>query len=160
MPERARLRVGVLASGRGSNFQALVGAAKAGRMPADVVVLIDGYPQPAGPATDATERIVRGVAQVVQTALRKGDRAGIVALGGRRPRWLGADIGQRQFYRVLDAVLDTGGEFETTTGTLAPRAAMPPGARLARARNQVARVRERTGAEAPGRRVAESPADS
>ena len=52
---------------------------------ADVVVLIDGYPQPAGPATDATERIVRGAAQVVQTALRNGDRAGIVALGGRDP---------------------------------------------------------------------------
>ncbi|BBX48608.1 DUF58 domain-containing protein [Mycobacterium cookii] len=95
---------------------------------ADVVVLIDGYPQPAGPATDATERIVRGAAQVVQTALRNGDRAGIVALGGRRPRWLGPDIGQRQFYRVLDAVLGAGDEFESTTGTLAPRAAMPPGA--------------------------------
>ena len=75
---------------------------------ADVVVLIDGYPQPAGPATEATERIVRGAAQVVQTALRNGDRAGIVALGGRSPRWLGADIGQRQFYRVLDAVLECG----------------------------------------------------
>jgi uncharacterized protein (DUF58 family) len=95
---------------------------------ADVVVLIDGYPQPAGPATDATERIVRGAAQVVQSALRNGDRAGIVALGGRRPRWLGADIGQRQFYRVLDAVLDAGDEFESTTGTLAPRAALPSGA--------------------------------
>jgi uncharacterized protein (DUF58 family) len=95
---------------------------------ADVVVLIDGYPQPAGPATDATERIVRGAAQVVQTALRNGDRAGIVALGGRRPRWLGADIGQRQFYRVLDIVLDAGDEFESTTGTLAPRAAIPAGA--------------------------------
>ncbi|UMB68263.1 DUF58 domain-containing protein [Mycobacterium paraterrae] len=95
---------------------------------ADVVVLIDGYPQPAGPATDATERIVRGAAQVVQTALRNGDRAGIVALGGRRPRWLGADIGQRQFYRVLDAVLSAGNEFESTTGTLAPRAAIPAGA--------------------------------
>ena len=95
---------------------------------ADVVVLIDGYPQPAGPATEATERIVRGAAQVVQTALRNGDRAGIVALGGRRPRWLGADIGQRQFYRVLDAVLDAGDEFESTNGTLAPRAAIPSGA--------------------------------
>jgi uncharacterized protein (DUF58 family) len=95
---------------------------------ADVVVLIDTYPQPAGPATDATERIVRGAAQVVQTALRNGDRAGIVALGGRQPRWLGADIGQRQFYRVLDTVLGAGGEFETTTGTLAPRAAVPAGA--------------------------------
>ncbi len=95
---------------------------------ADVVVLIDGYPQPAGPATESTERTVRGAAQVVQTALRNGDRAGIVALGGHRPRWLGADIGQRQFYRVLDTVLAAGDEFETTTGTLAPRAAIPPGA--------------------------------
>jgi uncharacterized protein (DUF58 family) len=95
---------------------------------ADVIVLIDGYPQPVGPATIATERIVRGAAQVVQTALRNGDRAGIVALGGRRPRWLGADIGQRQFYRVLDTILDAGDEFESTTGTLAPRAAIPTGA--------------------------------
>jgi uncharacterized protein (DUF58 family) len=95
---------------------------------ADVVVLIDTYPQPAGPATEATERIARGAAQVVQTALRSGDRAGIVALGGRRPRWLGADIGQRQFYRILDTVLAAGDGFETTSGTLAPRAAMPPGA--------------------------------
>jgi len=95
---------------------------------ADVVVLIDTSAQAAGPATECTERAVRGAVQVVQTALRNGDRAGVVALGGRRPRWLGADIGRRQFYRVLDAVLGAGGEFEVTTGTLAPRAAVPPGA--------------------------------
>ncbi|MFZ0831525.1 MAG: DUF58 domain-containing protein [Mycobacterium sp.] len=95
---------------------------------ADVVVLIDTSAQAAGPATEATERAVRGGVQVVQTALRNGDRAGIVVLGGRRPRWLGADIGRRQFYRVLDAVLGAGGEFEVTTGTLAPRAAVPAGA--------------------------------
>jgi uncharacterized protein (DUF58 family) len=95
---------------------------------ADVVVLIDTYRQPPGPATEATERVVRGAAQVVQTALRNGDRAGIVALGGNRPRWLGADIGQRQFYRVLDTVLAAGDRFESTTGTLAPRAAVPVGA--------------------------------
>jgi uncharacterized protein (DUF58 family) len=95
---------------------------------ADVVVLIDTYRQPAGPATEATERVVRGAAQVVQTALRHGDRAGIVALGGNRPRWFGADIGQRQFYRVLDTVLAAGDLFENTTGTLAPRAAVPAGA--------------------------------
>lgn len=95
---------------------------------ADVVVLVDTYLQPKGPATEATERTVRGAAQVVQTALRNGDRTGIIAIGGRRPRWLGADIGQRQFYRVLDTVLGAGDDFETTTGTLAPRAAVPPGA--------------------------------
>ena len=63
--------------------------------PAYVVVLIDGYPQPPGPATEATDRVVRGAVQVVQSALRSGDRAGIVALGDRHPRWLGADIGLR-----------------------------------------------------------------
>lgn len=95
---------------------------------ADVVVLIDTSQQAPGPATAATERTARGAAQVVQSALRGGDRAGIVALGGRQPRWLGVDIGRRQFYRVLDAVLGAGSGFETTTGTLAPRAAVPPGA--------------------------------
>src|SRR5271166_172400 len=95
---------------------------------ADVVVLVDTYRQPEGPETESTERVVRGAAQVVQTALRHGDRAGIVALGGNRPRWLGADIGQRQFYRVLDTVLGAGDRFENTTGTLAPRAAVPVGA--------------------------------
>src|SRR5215831_3063720 len=38
MPEP--LRVGVLASGRGSNFRALVEATQAGRIPATMVVLI------------------------------------------------------------------------------------------------------------------------
>lgn len=93
---------------------------------ADVVVLVDTYDQPPGPATAATERTVRGAVQVVQSALRNGDRAGVAALGGR-PRWLSADIGRRQFYRVLDAMLGAGDGFETTTGTLAPRAAVPPG---------------------------------
>ncbi len=95
---------------------------------ADVVVLLDTSAQAPGPATAATERTARGAAQVVQSALRNGDRAGFVAPGGRRPRWLGADIGRRQFYRVLDTVLGVGGGFETTTGTLAPPAAVPPGA--------------------------------
>lgn len=94
---------------------------------ADVVVLVDTHDQPAGPATEATERTVRGAVQVVQSALRSGDRAGVVALGGQ-PRWIGADIGRRQFYRVLDAVLGAGDGFETTSGTLAPRAALPSGA--------------------------------
>jgi uncharacterized protein (DUF58 family) len=95
---------------------------------ADVVVLVDGYPQPPGPATEATDRVVRGAVQVVQSALRGGDRAGVVVLGDRHPRWLGADIGRRQFYRILDAVLTAGDDFEITPGTLAPRAALPPGA--------------------------------
>jgi uncharacterized protein (DUF58 family) len=95
---------------------------------ADVVVMIDGYPQPPGPATEAIDRIARGAVQVAQSALRSGDRAGVVVLGDRHPRWLGADIGRRQFYRILDAILTAGDGFENTPGTLAPRAAVPAGA--------------------------------
>ncbi|BBX19257.1 DUF58 domain-containing protein [Mycolicibacterium duvalii] len=95
---------------------------------ADVVVLFDVYRQPPGPATLATERAARGAAQVVQSALRYGDRAGLVALGGRQTRWLGADIGQRQFYRILDTMLGAADTFETASGTLAPRPAVPAGA--------------------------------
>lgn len=94
----------------------------------DVVVLVDMSVQPPGPATLATQRAAEGALQVVQSALRSGDRAGVVGLGGQRPRWLGPDIGQRQFYRVLDAVLGAGGGYHDTPGTLAPQAAVPPGA--------------------------------
>lgn len=40
MPERARLRVGVLASGRGSNFKSMAAAASDGRIPAEIVLLL------------------------------------------------------------------------------------------------------------------------
>ena len=94
----------------------------------DVVVLLDMSAQPPGPATVATRRTVEGAVQVVQSALRRGDRAGLVGLGGQQPRWLGPDVGQRQFYRVLDAALGAGAGYRTTAGTLAPRPAVPPGA--------------------------------
>jgi uncharacterized protein (DUF58 family) len=95
---------------------------------ADIVVLIDTYPQPPGPASEATERTVRGAMQVVQTGLRRGDRAGIVTLGDRQTRWLAPDIGRRQFYRVLDATLGAGIGVQTTVSSLAPRPAVPSGA--------------------------------
>lgn len=94
----------------------------------DVVVIVDLSDQPPGPATASTQRAVEGAVQVVQSALRNGDRAGVVGLGGQQPRWLGPDIGQRQFYRVLDTVLGTGAGYQTMTGTLVPRTAIPPGA--------------------------------
>ena len=94
---------------------------------ADVVVLVDTSQQAPGPATDALELSVRGAAQVVQSTLQAGDRTAVVCLG-QAPRWLRPDIGRRQFYRIVDAVLDVGDEHIPTTGTLAPHAAVPLGA--------------------------------
>jgi uncharacterized protein (DUF58 family) len=91
---------------------------------AEVIVLIDTYQQALGPATEATQRCARGATQVVQSALQSGDRAGIIALGNHS-RWLGPDVGRRQFYRILDIILDASAG-QPTRGTLAPRAALPP----------------------------------
>jgi len=44
MREPERLRIGVLASGRGSNFEAIVKAAETGRIPATVAVLVSDRP--------------------------------------------------------------------------------------------------------------------
>ncbi len=96
---------------------------------ADVVALIDSHSQPLGPAIEATDRMARGAVQVAQTALRQGDRAGVVALGNRRTHWLGADMGKAQFYRIVDTILEaTGAGPETGTSTLVPPGAVPPGA--------------------------------
>ncbi|MCX4093497.1 DUF58 domain-containing protein [Nocardia sp. alder85J] len=94
---------------------------------ADVVVLVDNSMQAPGPAADALELSVRGAAQVAQSALQAGDRTAVVCLG-QAPRWLRADIGRRQFYRIVDTVLDVGDEHLRTTGTLAPHPAVPLGA--------------------------------
>ncbi|MDI9954567.1 DUF58 domain-containing protein [Rhodococcus sp. IEGM 1305] len=90
---------------------------------ADVVAVLDTTPQAPGPASESLHRTVRGATQVVQTALQRGDRAGVVA-HGHRLRWLGADIGRRQFYRILDTVLDS--DDGAAEGTLVPRVALPP----------------------------------
>ncbi|WP_024800874.1 DUF58 domain-containing protein [Nocardia sp. BMG51109] len=94
---------------------------------ADVVVLVDNSLQAPGPATDSLELSVRGAAQVAQSALQAGDRTAVVCLG-RAPRWLRPDIGRRQFYRIVDTVLEVGDEHIPTSGTLAPYAAVPLGA--------------------------------
>jgi uncharacterized protein (DUF58 family) len=92
----------------------------------DVVALVDTYPV-ADPDQACLDLAVHGAAEIVQAALRRGDRAGVLALGGGM-RWLGPDVGRRQFYRIADAVLDATAappSFRPSGGRL-PRAALPP----------------------------------
>lgn len=107
---------------------------------ADVLALIDTYALYAEPgetahtehSREAMSLAVHGAAQIVQAALRRGDRSGVITLGGRL-RWLGADIGRRQFYRVVDAVLDSypvpGDTGRNATGhtDFVPRGLLPAG---------------------------------
>ncbi|WP_158887740.1 WXG100 family type VII secretion target [Amycolatopsis anabasis] len=52
---------------------------------------------------------VHGAAQLVRAALRRGDWVGVIAVGDGL-RWLGPDLGRRQYYRIADAVLDAAPE--------------------------------------------------
>jgi uncharacterized protein (DUF58 family) len=107
---------------------------------ADVAALLDTYALALEPGAtsypehirDAMSLAVHGAAEVVQAALRRGDRSGVIVLGGRL-RWLGPDIGRRQFYRVVDAVLDAypvpGDDIRSPAGhtDFVPRGVLPTG---------------------------------
>lgn len=92
---------------------------------ADLVALIDTYPV-SEPAKASLDLAVHGAAEIVQAALKRGDRAGVLALGGTT-RWLPPEVGRRQFYRIADAVLDATPDTRPTGGRV-PRSALPPGA--------------------------------
>lgn len=98
---------------------------------AKVVTLIDasGDIYQASPST--LELSVHGALAVVQAALRRGDRAGVVALGGVL-RWMAPDLGRRHFYRIVEALLDVqsgGGSAPANAGGF-PRTVLPHGAAI------------------------------
>jgi len=96
---------------------------------AKVVAMIDasGDVRQAGPST--LELSVHGALAVVAAALRRGDRAGVVSLGGV-VRWLAPDLGRRHYYRVIEALLDVQAGTGTAPSDLAgfPRTVLPRGA--------------------------------
>ena len=82
--------------------------------------------RPAGQSTlDLTVRGATGLARLV---LGGHDRVGVVAIGGWL-RWVRADVGERQFYRVAEAMLDVIGRESYVDPDLrgVSPAALPPG---------------------------------
>ncbi|TDD88721.1 DUF58 domain-containing protein [Actinomadura rubrisoli] len=95
---------------------------------ADVVVLLDTLSEAGSPGDTTLDRAVRGAAAVVRAQLRRADRVGIVVLGSRI-RWLRPDLGERHFYRIVEAVLDAWREpgYRRPHVTRIPPPALPPG---------------------------------
>jgi phosphoribosylglycinamide formyltransferase-1 len=80
-----RLRIGVLASGRGSNFEAIVGAVEAGRLPATIAVLV--CDRPGAPVLDIARS--RGVEAILvdpkhYPSREAHDKAAVAALEEHR----------------------------------------------------------------------------
>ncbi|MGH3320456.1 MAG: DUF58 domain-containing protein [Streptosporangiaceae bacterium] len=99
---------------------------------ADVVVVIDALSDVGPPDQTTLDLSVRGAAGIASGYLRGGaDRVGIVTLGGML-RWLGPDLGERQFFRIVETVLDIRRDESVVDPNLAriPRRVLPPKALL------------------------------
>jgi uncharacterized protein (DUF58 family) len=97
---------------------------------AKVVVIVDATRDIRQSNSSTLQLAVQGTLAVVSSALRKGDRTGVVGLGGS-VRWLAPDLGQRHYYRVLEAVMEAsaGGTAPKNVSSL-PRAVLPHDALL------------------------------
>jgi uncharacterized protein (DUF58 family) len=98
---------------------------------ADVVIFVDSFSDlgadPDAPHGTTLDLGVRAAAALAQAYLRRRDRVGLIGFGGTL-RWLGPEMGERQLYRVADALLDTEATFSYAWKGLEviPRQTLPP----------------------------------
>lgn len=93
------------------------------------MVAVDTFDDVGPPGRRSLDVAVRGAASAVAGYLRHHDRVGLVVLEGML-RWLGADGSARQFYRIMEYLLELPGWESVVTPRLdrLPRHALPPGA--------------------------------
>jgi uncharacterized protein (DUF58 family) len=96
---------------------------------ADVVVFLDTFSELREGGGSSIELAVRGAAALVHAYLGRRDRVGLIGFGGTL-RWLRPEMGERQLYRVLDALIDTEVVLSYAWKGLEviPRQTLPPGA--------------------------------
>lgn len=96
---------------------------------ADLVVAVDAFADLGSPGQSTVDDAVRAAAALAHAGLRYRDRVGLIVLGGV-PRWLTPGSGERQFYRVAEAVLAARSLMVSVVRpdvTRLPRPALPPG---------------------------------
>jgi uncharacterized protein (DUF58 family) len=96
---------------------------------AEVVAVIDATADAGPPGGSALDRAVRGAAGVAGAYTRAGDRVGVITLYGPM-RWIAPGIGQRQFFRIVESVLDVRTLYSYVSPDMAriPPAVLPAGA--------------------------------
>jgi uncharacterized protein (DUF58 family) len=94
----------------------------------DLVLLVDATTDVGELGSTSVDHSLRGALGVARTYLDARDRVGLVFFGARM-RWLAPGLGNRQFFRLLDAIV--AGRAGWSSGNdiaRLPRAALPPGA--------------------------------
>lgn len=95
----------------------------------DLVVVIDAYSDVGRPGASSLDLAARGATALAHAHLRYHDRAGAIVLGTPL-HWLRPDLAQRQYYRIINHILDmprwpSAAEPDITR---VPPVALPPGA--------------------------------
>jgi uncharacterized protein (DUF58 family) len=95
----------------------------------DVVLLVDATSDVGEPGRSALDLGLRGASGAARAHLAARDRVGVITYQWGGAHWLAPSLGRRQFYRIVDALLqsDTGFARGAVFNRL-PRAALPPGA--------------------------------
>jgi uncharacterized protein (DUF58 family) len=73
---------------------------------ADVLLFLDAFSNLQGQGSGTLEMAVRATATLADRYLQQRDRVGLLSFGGTL-RWLLPNMGVRQGYRIVDALLDT-----------------------------------------------------
>lgn len=91
----------------------------------DVVLLLDSFSPLALPAA------VRACVSMARAYLGQRDRVGVISLGGEL-RWLTLGLGERQLYRIVEALIESAATYSYAWQLLdrVPRKALPPNALL------------------------------
>lgn len=111
-----------------SRRQTLMVSEFAAERAVDLVVMVDTLSDVGAPGATTLDRAVRGAAAVARSYLRHNDRVGLVMLYGAL-QWLRPVLGERQFFRIIDAVLDARRWQSLVEPDVdrVPRTALPPG---------------------------------
>jgi uncharacterized protein (DUF58 family) len=99
----------------------------------DVIIVVDGMNDVGPPGSSSLDVAIRGAAGTARAYLAVRDRVGFISFGGGL-HWLTPGLGDRQFYRIVEAVLGSAGVWNAPGWSPSaqverlPRSAMPPGA--------------------------------
>jgi uncharacterized protein (DUF58 family) len=95
----------------------------------DVVLLVDATSDVGEPGRSALDLGLRGAAGAARAYLAARDRVGVITYQWGGAHWLAPSLGRRQFFRIVDALLQSDSGFARGAGfSRLPRAALPPGA--------------------------------
>jgi uncharacterized protein (DUF58 family) len=94
----------------------------------DIILIVDATSDIGQAGSSSVDHALRGALGVARTYLDSRDRVGLVFFG-QRMRWLAPGLGDRQFFRLMDALMaGRAGWSPASDIARLPRAALPSGA--------------------------------